>query len=130
MLVLFTGHSEASPSLSLTLGDKEYHAVLDDNVTVRDIVKHLPLTLDMQRYAGHEYCSDLSFRPEAEQGRTSSLKAGHLYYWEGGNTFVINYKDTDISPYKDVHLGAFSEDISAELMKSEEHINITIKEAE
>lgn len=130
MLAFFAEHCWASSSLSIIIGDKEFHAVLDDNVTVQDIVKHLPLNLSLQRYAGHEYYAELSFRPEFAKERTSHILAGHLYYWDGWNSFVINYEDYDISPYKVVHLGAVDDEISELLRNSAEKINVTVKKAE
>ena len=58
----------------------------------------------------------------------SDIKAGHIYYWDGWNAFVINFEDYDISPYKVVHIGEIkSEDISDILKNSGEIIDIEVR---
>lgn len=91
--------------MKLSINGAEYEVVLEQNDTVKDIVKHMPLKLDMVRFAGHEFYSKLSFTPNLAKDRTSKIKAGHVYYWDGWNAFVINYIDSDISPYQVVHIG-------------------------
>ena len=91
--------------LQILIDGKTYAAALEDNVTARDIAARLPLELDMKRFGGHEFYAELPFRPEFAAERTSQVKAGHLYYWDGWNAFVINYIDSDIAPYEVVHLG-------------------------
>ncbi|WP_141500017.1 cyclophilin-like fold protein [Paenibacillus luteus] len=44
-------------SLKLTLDGREFTAVLNENLTVDDLLNMLPLELTLQRYAGHEYMS-------------------------------------------------------------------------
>lgn len=117
-------------SIVINLDGKNYAAELEDNVTVRDILEGLPLSLDIQRYAGHEYYAELPFRPEFAAERTSHIKAGHLYYWDGWNAFVINYEEYDITPYKVVHLGKINnaDEICAYLRKANDIISININQ--
>lgn len=91
--------------MTITLNETEYEVSLDQNETVKDIVSNMPLNLDMVRYADHEFYSELPFTPVFDKDRISEIKAGHVYYWDGWNAFVINYIDSDISPYKVVHIG-------------------------
>lgn len=113
----------------IKLDGKNYTVKLEDNVTVRDILKKMPLSLNMQRYAGHEYYAELPFRPEFAAEKTSHIEAGHLYYWDGWNAFVINYEESDISPYKVIQLGIVNnaEDLCAYLRKTEENINVDVE---
>lgn len=83
-------------SMTIKVNETEYEVVLDHNETVKNIVENMPLTLDMVRYAGHEFYSELPFTPAFDQEGTSEIKAGHVYYWDGWNAFVINY----VSCYK------------------------------
>ena len=119
-LVFFCG--EACAGMSVNIGGKE------DNVTAREIAGHLPLKLEMKRYAGHEYFAELPFRPEFSTERTSHIKAGHIYYWDGWNAFVINYEDCDISPYKVVHVGTFTEpeEVCGLLRGADENITVSV----
>ena len=112
--------------MKVTINNKEYDVVLDDNATTRDILNNLPLELNLVRYAGHEYYSELSFRPTFDKDRTSDIKAGHLYYWDGWNAFVINFEDCNIEPYKVVHLGEITDKSVIELLENGEN-NIYVK---
>lgn len=86
----------------------------------------------MNRFDNHEFYAELPFRPEMASQKTSDLKAGHLYYWDGWNSFVINYENCNISPYKVAHIGEIEEasKISELLRKSNEKITVNFKEAE
>lgn len=68
-----------------------------------------PLDLELVRYAGHEYYAELPETPEMSEDTTSHILAGHLYYWDGWNAFVINFEDYDITPYQVVHLGEITD---------------------
>lgn len=92
-------------TMNIVIAGKTYKAIMNDNKTSQDIIKNLPLTLNYVRYAEHEYYAELPFKPVFDKERTSHILAGHIYYWDGWNAFVINYKECDISPYKVVHIG-------------------------
>lgn len=69
----------------------------------------------------------LPFTPVFDQIRTSEIKAGHVYYWDGWNAFVINYVDYDISPYKVVHIGEITDTaISSYLQNADENISVSV----
>lgn len=95
--------------INIIIDNKEYEAELENNNTVKDIMEHLPVEIVMERYANHEFSGKLPFKPASISEKTSNLKAGSLYYWEEGNSFVINYIDYDISPYSSVYLGKFKD---------------------
>lgn len=115
-------------SMTIKVNETEYEVVLDQNETVKNIVENMPLTLDMVRYAGHEFYAELPFTPAFDQERTSEIKAGHVYYWDGWNAFVINYIDCDISPYKVVHIGEMKDkSICDVLADGADHIQIDVK---
>lgn len=114
--------------MKIQLGNKEYEVKLDDNETTKEIISNMPLNLNMLKYAGHEYYSELPFKPTFDQNRTSQIKAGHIYYWDGWNAFVINYVDYDISPYKVVHIGEISDKSIVDiLLNSQDEIKINVK---
>lgn len=114
-------------NMQLTINGTEYEVELDNNVTIDDIVKKLPLELTLTRYAGHEYYSELPFTPVFAKETTSNIKAGHVYYWDGWNAFVINYEDYDISPYQVVHIGEIkSEDVCEMLKNADETIRVSV----
>lgn len=106
----------------------EYAVQVEDSVTARDIAEKLPMELAMTQYGGHEYYSELDFRPEFAEDRTSQIEAGHIYYWDGWNAFVINYIDWDISPYEVVHIGEITDkSIVDELLQADGDITVTVR---
>ena len=113
-------------SMKVIINNKEYDVELDNNATTNDILNNLPLELDIQRYAGHEYYDELPFKPVFDENRTSNIKAGHIYYWDGWNAFVINFEDYDITPYKVVHIGEIKDNSVIELLENGDN-NISIK---
>ena len=119
---------KSEKTMKLTLNGQEYNVTLNNNSTIDDILKLLPMTLKMQRYAGHEYYASLSETPTIEGVTTTSdIKAGGIYYWDGWNAFVINFEDTNIAPYKVVHVGDINGDIVLELEKSEDTITVNVQ---
>lgn len=118
-------------TMKLVIGKTEYEVKLDLNTTTTDIVSHLPLELHMERYAEHEYYAELPFTPVFHEERTSQIQAGHVYYWDGWNAFVINYIDWDISPYQVVHIGEITDaGISEVLSEAEDRILVSAENAE
>ncbi len=91
--------------MNIIIADREYETILLPGITEREIENMLPLDLQLERYAEHEYSGPLPSKPIMDRNVTSKVEAGHIYYWDGWNAFVINYKDLDISPYKVVHIG-------------------------
>lgn len=121
------GNANEEVTMNITIGDTTYEVRLDDNETTRDIIGNMPLQMSMVRYAGHEYYSELPFTPAFDSSRTSNIKAGHVYYWDGWNAFVINYEDYDISPYKVVHIGEITDaGVSHYLSGAEDTISISV----
>ena len=82
------------------------------------------------RYGGHKYYAELDFRSEFAEDRTSQIKAGHIYYWDGWNAFVVNYIDWDITPYEVVHIGKITDKTMVdELLETDGTIIITVRES-
>lgn len=113
-------------NMKLIIGNETYEVKLDNNETVTDIINMLPLELTFKRYDNHEYYSDLEKTPKTTAETTSDLKAGHVYYWGGGNSFVINYIDYDISPYKSVHIGEITDKKVVDILKNSPN-NVSVK---
>lgn len=104
--------------MKITLDNQEFVVNTDQNKTVEDILKSLPIELTMKRYEEHEFYSELPFIPVFDKERTSNIKAGHVYYWDGWNAFVINYIDYDISPYQVVHIGEITDKKIIDVLKN------------
>jgi hypothetical protein len=103
----------------ITIDGKEYTATLNDNCTVEDILNMLPVELTLQRYAGHEYYSPLPQKPSIKGvPMTSDAHAGGIYYYDGWTAFTVLFSDSNIDPYKVVHLGDVNRDIITQLAES------------
>lgn len=121
-------NQEEGEEMKIILDDKEYTVRLQNNRTVDDIVSMLPLELELQQYANHEYYVSLPETPynDAQYG-TSYIKTNGLYYWDGWNAFVINYEDSDIAPYTPIYLGDIEGDIASVLKTKGEKIQIIVE---
>lgn len=114
--------------MNIVINNKTYEVELIDGVTSKDIVEKLPLELKLNRYAEHEYSGELPFTPKMDKNTTSNVVVGHLYYWDGWNSFVINYKDLDISPYKVVDLGDIKDKSIVEILENADRsINVRLE---
>lgn len=113
--------TEDVPTMKVMINGTEFETVLDSNVTVDEITSELPLDLTLVRYAGHEYYAELPYTPVFAEERTSHIEAGHIYYWDGWNAFVINYEDYDISPYKVVHIGEITDPSVSDMLRNAEN---------
>lgn len=105
--------------LKLTIDKKEYTATLNDNRTVEDIMKMLPMELTLQRYAGHEYYSSLPKKPSIKGvPMTSDAHAGGIYYYDGWSAFTVLFGEAHIAPFEVVHIGDLNEDVITPLAKA------------
>ena len=118
-------NEEGAINMKVIMNNKEYEVELDNNDTTNDILANMPFDLNLQRYAGNEYYGELSFEPKNTEGN-SEIKAGHIYYWDGWNAFVLNFEDRNINPYKVVHIGEVKDKTIIDLLKNSEE-NISIK---
>lgn len=108
----------AGESMKIQINGTEYVVQTDDNETVADIVANAPVALELSRYAGHEYTATLPFAPRDSATHTSRLMSGHVYWWAMGNSFVINFADYDIAPYKNVHIGHITDTSVVDLLQN------------
>lgn len=120
-------NTQEESAMTLTIDGNTYTVHLEDNVTAKEIQDKLPLELSLGRYAGHEYYAELPFTPTFASETTSQIKAGHVYYWDGWNAFVINFIDYDIAPYKVVHVGEITDAaVSEYLNQAGDTVQVTV----
>lgn len=113
--------------MTIQIQDKTYTMRWEENETTQDLRAHLPLDLELSRYAGHEYYASLPFKPVFAEKKTSHIEAGHVYYWDGWNAFVINFEDMDISPYQVVPVGEILEkDVVPDLQKADQSVRVQV----
>ena len=114
--------------MNIVINNKIYEVELINGVTSKEIIEKSPLELKLNRYVEHEYSGELPFTPKMDENTTSNVLAGHLYYWDGWNSFVINYEDLDISPYKVVDLGEIKDKGIVEVLENaSENINVRLE---
>jgi len=117
----------AEEYMKIQINGTDYIVQTDDNETVSDIIANAPVSLDLVRYANHEYTSTLSFTPRDSSTHTSHLLPGHVYWWGMGNAFVINFADSDIAPYKSVHIGQIADTAVIDVLQTaDDKISIKI----
>lgn len=89
--------------LKITVGNKEFTATLNDSEAARELVKQLPLDVNMTEHNGNEKYYVL---PEAMPGRATSpgrVEAGDLMIWSS-STLVLFYAGARTS-YSYISLG-------------------------
>ena len=124
-------NKENQVNMKIIIDDKEYEVELFDSITKDEILSQRPLDLTLSRYAGHEYYAELPSKPTMDSNTTSNILAGHIYYWDGWNAFVINYEDYDISPYKVVHIGEIKDKSIIEYLENADNeINVKLEVGE
>ena len=101
--------SEGNMKIKVTIGSKEFIAVLYDNTTARNFSALLPLTLDMSELNGNEKYNYLSDNLPTATERVGRIKIGDLMLY-GSNCLVLFYKNFSTS-YSYTKLGAI-EDVS------------------
>lgn len=91
--------------LKITVGDKIFHAVLENNATAKDFMSKLPTTLKMENLYGREMCYNYGAGGlTADKTRNDGYKVGDIIYWKPFGSFVILYKQNG-EEYERVHLG-------------------------
>ena len=114
--------------MELVLNGQEYSVRTEASSLASSIEGMLPLTLKLSRSADHEYYTSLSEQADvAGAESTSHVKAGWIYYFKDWNAFALNFKETDIAPYKVYVIGEVSGDIESILDKCGQSIEVTIR---
>ncbi|MCC8023853.1 MAG: hypothetical protein LIP16_00885 [Clostridium sp.] len=97
--------------MKLEIDGKTYTAILQENKTVDDILKMLPLTLRLQRRGGHKYYASLPKKPEiGGVPMTSDAHAKGIYYYDRWTAFTVLFGGANISPFQVVHIRDVVED--------------------
>ena len=115
--------------MKITWNEKEYTVITEDSTTVRDILKMLPLNLQMRRNGPVEFVGDLPEKPINDGRKTSIIKPNEVYYYAGWNVLCLNYAHGDISPYNVTYIGKVEdESIAGILEKAPDHIEVKVEE--
>jgi hypothetical protein len=98
--------------LKITIGDKSIMATMYDNSTTKDFISMLPLTLNLEDYAGTEKVSTLR-RKLITKGAPSGYdpNVGDITYYAPWGNLAIFYKDFGHASGL-IHLGKIEGDMS------------------
>ena len=114
--------------MNIKIEDKIYEVKLIDGSTKDDIVSMLPIDIKLSKFDNHEYSGSLPNKPRIDNNKTSDIYEGHIYYWDGWNSFVINYEDLNISPYKVIHIGEVIDKSIVDYLKNcEDEISVRLE---
>ena len=85
--------------IAITLGDKRFGAVLRDSAASRDLLRQLPVTVDMVDHGGVEKTGPLP-GPLSLDGQPEGADpdVGDLGYYAPGNDLVLYYGDQSFHP--------------------------------
>jgi hypothetical protein len=92
-----------SDKIKITIGSKVFIATLDENETVKEFKKMLPLTLNMNELNGNEKYFNFSQNLPTNSSKPKTIHSGDLMIW-GSNTLVLFYK-TFSTPYSYTKIG-------------------------
>lgn len=120
---------QARIEMKIICENKLYSFECENEGIYRQLLKMLPIEMTLSPSEEHEFYGilpdDLDTKMMAE---TSYVEGSHVYYFKDWNAFSLNYKDTDIRPYKVFVIGEMDHELN-ELLKTEKgRISIRIKE--
>ena len=117
--------------IELAFGDTVMTAVLDDSETSRAFIRMLPLTLNMNRYAGREYYAALGELPE--NGTTiDDFENGDVTYYTDGKSLAIFFGNENTSSQDGlIRMGRITSDLSLfDTVGESEEVTISLSESE
>lgn len=118
------GHME----FKITIRQKDFTAKLADSEMVRQLAEQLPAEVDFERSGNHEfYCRLAAGLNIAGEIGTSDIHSNGIYYFEGWKALSFVYKNMNISPYKVIWLGDFTDDVCQTLEKSDGRISVRME---
>lgn len=75
--------------IALQIGNREFAASLENNETVSTLLKHLPLTIEMEDYSGFEKVGSLGMKLPSNDRQMTTNPGDIVLY--NGNQIVIFY---------------------------------------
>ena len=105
--------------MKLKIGGSTYEVQEEKSALSEAVSALAPLNLTLTRSTDHEYYGQLPKSVDVNGARqTSHVEAGGIYYFQAWNTFSLNFRDMDISPYKVYVIGKTDAQAAAELEKA------------
>lgn len=115
--------------MKIVLNGRGYPVQAEAGSLTSSIEGILPFRLKLSRSAGHEYYAPLPQAVISDGAKsTSHVKAGWIYYFKDWNAFALNFKETDITPYRVYVIGEVSGGIEKTLFECGPSIEVEIRE--
>ncbi len=116
--------------LKITIRQKNFTAKLADSEMIRQLAEQLPAEADFERSGNHEFFCRLGTGLDVSgQTGTADIHKNGIYYFDGWKALSFVYKDMNISPYKVVWLGVFTDDVCRILEESDGRISVRMEAA-
>ncbi|WP_196805886.1 cyclophilin-like fold protein [Terracoccus sp. 273MFTsu3.1] len=111
----------------ITLGDKRFGALLRDSAASRDLLRQLPVTVDMVDHGGVEKTGPLP-SPLSLDGQPEGADpdVGDVGYYAPGNDLVLYYGDQSYYPGI-VVLGRLDSGAAAQIAKQSGPVTVTVE---
>lgn len=119
--------TEDSMRIVITLGDKRFGALLRDSAASRDLLRQLPVTVDMVDHGGGEKTGPLP-SPLSLDGQPEGADpdVGDVGYYAPGNDLVLYYGDQSYYPGI-VVLGRLDSGAAAQIAKQSGPVTVTVE---
>ena len=115
-------------AFKITINKKDFTARLADSEPVRQLAEQLPIALDFERSGNHEFFCRLGTGLDVSgQTGTADVHKNGIYYFDGWKALSFVYKNMNISPYKVVWLGNFTDDVCRILEESDGRISVRME---
>lgn len=89
--------------LKVTIGNKEFTATLNNSEAARELVKLLPMTINMRDHGGFEKTSSLSKSLPGRATNPGRIEVGDLMIWSGSS--LVLFYSAHRTSYSYVKLG-------------------------
>ncbi|WP_229674839.1 cyclophilin-like fold protein [Terrabacter tumescens] len=111
----------------IRLGDKRFGAVLDDSAASRDLLRQLPVTVDMVDHGGVEKTGPLP-SPLSLDGQPEGADpdVGDVGYYAPGNDLVLYYGDQSYFAGI-VVLGRLDDDAARQVREQDGPVTVTVE---
>jgi len=127
-----TRHTQSNPvkdemKIVIRLGDKRFGAVLDDSAASRDLLRQLPVTVDMVDHGGVEKTGPLP-SPLSLDGQPEGADpdVGDVGYYAPGNDLVLYYGDQSYFAGI-VVLGRLDDDAARQIREHDGPVTVTVE---
>lgn len=109
-------------AVTLTIGGREIHAVLNDSPQAKEFQEMLPLTIPMTRMGEHEYYGSLPQPLTHTEELQTGYTVGDLAFWTPGDLFALYFDEPEDAPEGLMILGRITSDLAVfdQLGNSEE----------